>query len=184
MEGVPVNTRCQCFEYISLILADHNSNRVVSLFSFSTIIVSLLSILPPSQSSWLQKGRLLEYALKGSCTVRWYPFCVLWLVPMLEKPNYWLFPGLGLYSGVFAMYLHWTSENSTGRTPTIFYALCVLYILSTVTVVGDLLQNIFLNVSTNNSIILPVRISFFNQLFRHLTHWQRDQGLSLRMFKP
>ena len=50
------------------------------------------------------------------------------------------------------MYLHWTSENSTGRTrPTIFYALCVLYVLSTVSFGSDLLDNVFTNVSTNNS---------------------------------
>ena len=73
---------------------------------------------------------------------------------MLENPIihiYWLFPGLGIYTGIFVMYLHSTSENSTGRTrPTIFYALCVLYVLSAVTVVGDLVGDIFTYVSTNN----------------------------------
>ena len=130
------------------------------------------------------EGAFVGVCLEGFLYGKMIPVLCALTCTHAREPNYWLFPGLGLYSGVFAMYLHWTSENSTGRTPTIFYALCVLYILSTVTVVGDLLQNIFLNVSTNNSIILPVRISFFNQLFRHLTHWQRDQGLSLRMFKP
>ena len=50
-----------------------------------------------------------------------------------------LFPGLGLYSGIFIIYLQWRSKDS--RTATIiFYALCLLYILSTVTVVGDLID--------------------------------------------
>ena len=50
------------------------------------------------------------------------------------------------------MYLHWTSENSTGRTPIIFYALWVLYILSATTVVCDLVGGLFSYfVSTNNS---------------------------------
>ena len=50
-----------------------------------------------------------------------------------------LFPGLGIYSGIFAMYLLCRSKES--RTTTIIlYALCLLYFLSTATVVGDLLD--------------------------------------------
>ena len=49
-----------------------------------------------------------------------------------------LFPDLGVYSGIFVMYLHCSLNES--RTATIlFYALCLLYVLSTATVVIDLL---------------------------------------------
>ena len=63
---------------------------------------------------------------------------------------------LGLYSGIFVMYLQCPSEsNKSGTTTILFYALCLLYVLSTVTFVGDLLSFILelsLEVSTNNSI--------------------------------
>ena len=52
-----------------------------------------------------------------------------------------LFPNLGLYSGIFAIYLQHTLAQNTGKSRTasiIFYALCVLYVLSTVNVVLDL----------------------------------------------
>ena len=49
------------------------------------------------------------------------------------------------------MYLHWTSENSTGRTPIIYYALWVLYVLSAATVVGDFVDDLFGYVSIKNS---------------------------------
>ena len=56
-----------------------------------------------------------------------------------------------MYSGIFAMYLHWTSENSTGRKQTIFYALWVLYVLSTVSFVSDFVGDLSINVSNNDS---------------------------------
>ena len=70
-----------------------------------------------------------------------------------------LFPGLlGLYSGIFAIYLKCQSKKS--RKPTIvFYALCLLYILSTFTVVFDLVA-ITLQLEVSN--ILSVKLSFFN----------------------
>jgi hypothetical protein len=62
-----------------------------------------------------------------------------------------LFPGLGLYSGIFAMYLQCPPNKSTGKTASIFfYALCLLYVLSTATVVVDLVTNILREVSNNS----------------------------------
>ena len=49
-----------------------------------------------------------------------------------------LFFGLGIYSGIFAIYLQCPSKESRMAT-TVFYALCLLYILSTAAVIGDLL---------------------------------------------
>jgi uncharacterized membrane protein len=50
------------------------------------------------------------------------------------------------------MYLQRPPNNSTGRTATIIrYALCLLYVLSTVTVVVDLLS-VILTLVSNNSI--------------------------------
>ena len=59
-----------------------------------------------------------------------------------------LFPGLGIYSGIFILYLQCRSPES--RTANIvFYALWVLFILSTANVVMDLLENT-LGVSNNS----------------------------------
>jgi hypothetical protein len=72
-----------------------------------------------------------------------------------------LFPGPGLYSGIFVMYLQCPSKKS--RTAfTLFYALCLLYVLCTASMVTDLLV-LILNVS-NNSICEE----FFYQLCRRV----------------
>jgi hypothetical protein len=60
-----------------------------------------------------------------------------------------LLPGLGLYSGIFALYLQRTRNES--RTATVlFYALCLLYVLSTVNIVVDFLVIILQQVSNNS----------------------------------
>ena len=65
-----------------------------------------------------------------------YPFCSL---PCTLAKEVQLFPGLGIYSGIFVMYLQCQSDRSTGRTATnVFYAICLLYILSTVSFISDL----------------------------------------------
>ena len=79
-----------------------------------------------------------------------------------------LLPGLGIYSGIFVLYLQCRLPES--RTANmVFYALCVLYILSTANVVVDLLY-FTLGVSNNsiskNIIFLSVMqlYLFFNTL--------------------
>jgi hypothetical protein len=64
-----------------------------------------------------------------------------------------LLPGLGLYSGIFAMYLQCPQNKSGDKTTSIiFYALCLLYVSSTVTVVLDISINIIpaVEVSSNS----------------------------------
>ena len=69
------------------------------------------------------------------------------------------FPGLGLYSGIFAMYLYYSSESNKSRTTTIlFYALCLLYVLSTVTVVSDLVSLIL---QVSNIPICTKNVNFY-----------------------
>ena len=61
-----------------------------------------------------------------------------------------LFPGLGLYSGLLAIYFQHRSNQSTGATPTIvFYAISLLYVLSTANFVSDLVA-LILEVSDNS----------------------------------
>ena len=63
-----------------------------------------------------------------------------------------LFPGPGIYFGIFAIYLQCVlskdSDSESRTTTLIFYALCLLYVLSTATIVCDLLAFI-IEVSNN-----------------------------------
>ena len=84
-----------------------------------------------------------------------------------------LFPGLGIYSGILAIYLHYalTRRKESRTTTIVFYALCLLYILSTATVVCDLLvyivevsnkstskNNFFLSLMQMRISTLPVQL--------------------------
>ena len=72
------------------------------------------------------------------------------------------FPGLGLYSGIFALYLQSPSKES--RTATIvFYVLCLLYGLSILTLFCDLLIGILESYTavSNNSICNLKNIVFY-----------------------
>ena len=54
-----------------------------------------------------------------------------------------LFPVLGVYSGIFAIYLQWTSDESRTLTANVvFYAICLLYVFCAATVVGDFISYI------------------------------------------
>ena len=70
------------------------------------------------------------------------------------------FSGLGIYSGIFAIYylqcqVSKLSKDSESRTTTaVFYALCLLYILSTVTIASDLL--IYIIAVSNNYICMNI----------------------------
>jgi hypothetical protein len=64
-----------------------------------------------------------------------------------------LLPGLGLYSGIFAVYLQLERPPNKSRAATILlYALCLLYVLSTVNVAVDLVSYILGEEVSNNSI--------------------------------
>ena len=104
-----------------------------------------------------------------------------------------LFSGLGLYSGIFALYLQCASK--TPRTATIaFCALCLLYILSTVTYVADLVKFILeeLLLVSNHSSSICKNIIFYYQLcsstsVHHHFNFKLSHGyryFALRLFKP
>ena len=77
-----------------------------------------------------------------------YPFCCL---PCILAKEVQFFPYLGIYTGILAIYFQCQSNKSTGRTTTIvFYAICLLYVLSTVNVVSALVALIL--VVSNDSI--------------------------------
>ena len=97
-----------------------------------------------------------EWFLFGKITVL---SCTL-TCTLLKKSNY--SPGLGIYSGIFILYLQCRSPES--RTANIiFYALCLVYILSTANVIADLL-NYTLGVS-NSSISKNITFLSVMQLY-------------------
>ena len=110
----------------------------------STVITSALQVLQPSSWRLRKKNSSLRYLLKGSYMVRYSFYCASTCT--LAKAVQLLY-GIGLYCGIFAMYLQFQSEKS--RTSTIiFYAVCLLYLLSTLSFVSDLLA-LILEVSDN-----------------------------------
>ena len=79
----------------------------------------------------------LEWFLYGKISVPWALTCTVTLAKEVQ-----LFPCPGLYSGIFAIYLQCPKKDS--RTAMIvFNVLCLLYLLSTATVVCDLLYITF-----------------------------------------
>ena len=70
-----------------------------------------------------------------------YPSCTL-------AKEVQLFLGLGLYSGIFVMYFQCQSKSTGGNTTIVSYAVCLLYVLSTVDFVSDFVA-ITLEVSNN-----------------------------------
>jgi hypothetical protein len=84
-----------------------------------------------------------------------------------------LFPRSGLYSGIFAIYLQCQSNNPTGRTAIILYALCFLYVLSAVNFVADfvyLTPNVSNNSICKNIIFLTAVQSYVVYRFYYY-HW-------------
>ena len=75
---------------------------------------------------------------------------VLYAFKLSLAKEFQLFPrGLGLYSGIFVLYLQHPPDRSSRRPIIVFYVLCLLYVLSTATVVIDLLS-LILGVSNNS----------------------------------
>ena len=89
-------------------------------------------------------------------------FCSL---PCTFAKEVHLMPSLGLYSRILAIYFQCQSKESTGRMGTIvFYAICLLYILSTLSFVSDFVALIL---EVSNSHICSKNIIFY-QLCRHI----------------
>ena len=96
----------------------------------------------------LQEALYIAICIEGFCFGN-LKICVLTCTLANEVP------GLGFYSGIFAIYLQCPSIKSRTTIIVLYYALCLLYVLSTVTFVSDLVS-VILHVS-NYSIL---RISF------------------------
>ena len=116
----------------------------ISLGLSSTIITSPLSPTIVFMIS-AQEASFIAICLEGFFYGKISVLCALTCTLAKDAQ---IFLGLGLYSGIFAMYLQCPSRKS--RTAIIlFYALCLLYVLSTATAVCDLV-NIILEVSNNS----------------------------------
>ena len=100
----------------------------------------------------------IEWFLYGKISI----LCVLTCTLFKEVQS---FPGLGIYSGIFAVYLQ-RPQNKSGTASIIFYALCVLYVLSTVSALLDLVAGM-IEIVSNNSICK--NIIFKNSVVQILT---------------
>ena len=86
----------------------------------------------------------LPWTLSGRVLL-WYDICQPMMPKLLKLFIIYLIPNptiiLGLYSGIFAIYLvHHGSRQSTDKGKNIiFYALCVLYALTAATIMVDVL---------------------------------------------
>ena len=147
----------------SVVSSSKYSELVIRVFSRLDDLYSNTSLFSPSSTQALlfwSSGTFLmiidqnDFFLMGSSMVS-YLFCSL---PCTLAKEVELFPGLGLYSGILAMYFQCQLNKSTERKTTIVsYAVCLLYVMSTVNFVSDLFA-LILEVS-NNSICS--RLSFF-----------------------
>ena len=86
-----------------------------------------------------------------------YQFYVLYLVPLLlVAKEVQLFPDVGLYSGIFAIFLQFPLTKS--RTANVvFYVLCLLYVLSAAPFICDSLR---IGVSDNSTCENIIFISY------------------------
>ena len=109
----------------------------------SSIIASPFPILALSSCFLYSIPRWLGIILKGSSSVR-NSLYVVYLVVQL-------FLDLGIYSGIFVIYLQCPSRESR-TAKTVFYLLSLLYVLSMATFVADILAFIFKLIVSNNSI--------------------------------
>jgi hypothetical protein len=105
-----------------------------------------------TQGDWIFIDLCLEGFFFGKLSVLCALTCTL-----ANEVQFFL--GIGIYSGIFALYLQCPLKES--RTAIIvFYVLCLLYVLSMATVVMDLLATIIevSNNSIRNIIIILMRI--------------------------
>ena len=139
-----LRTRCRCdggIHCCSIFSTSrkYSVNRVfsgASLNLISTIVTSLLPVLAPSSCQCLLLHKFwsaLPCVLNGSSSVTYlfYPCCYL----LKKSPII-----IGVYSGIFAIYLQCPSNESRTRTANIvYYIICLLYVFCAATVVCNLL---------------------------------------------
>ena len=104
----------------------------------------------------------IAMCLEGFLFGKLFVLCALALPLILVAKEVQLFPNIGVYSGIFALYFQFPSIESRPRTSNfVFYILCLLYVLCAATAACDLLANIF---SVSNNLICKVII--YHQLCR------------------
>ena len=85
----------------------------------------------------------LGYILKASSSVRDFTRILAYQVKLFHRD------GLGIYTGIFVLYLNYAWKKS--RAAVILYALCLLYVLSAITLAADVTRLVY-SVSNDTSI--------------------------------
>ena len=94
---------------------------------------------------------IVDSAIIGSCLEGFFYgniFILLCALSCTLAKEVQIFPGLGLYSGIFTIYLQCHLKESRKAT-LVFHVLCFLYVLSCAAIVCDLLT-VILQVSNNS----------------------------------
>jgi hypothetical protein len=123
-----------------------------------------------TQDDWNLIDSYLEGFFFGKISVLCALTCTL-----ANKVQFFL--GIGIYSGIFALYLQCPLKESRPAI-IVFYVLCLLYVLSMASVVSDLLASI-LEVSNNSIckiIIMLMRIGALSPQFQNVS-----QSMSYRV---
>ena len=131
----------------------YSNTYLLPLSSTITCPMASIFIDPDNDASFI--GICLEGFLYGKISIHMLKFDT---VPCQ-------IPILGLYSGIFAMYLKFQS-NKFRKATIVFYALCLLYVLSTATICSDLgimMLQLLKETEVSNHSISKV-IIFYNQL--------------------
>ena len=161
-----LGSTCCCLCYPQW-LADHSS-AFPPLFHTCSGTVFMITV----QEADYIAVVCLEGFLYGKISVLCALNCILQVANKVQ-----LFPGLGLYSGIFALYLQCLSKTSRMAT-IVFYALCLLYFLSTATIVGDFVA--FILEVSNNSICR--NFIFYHLCSRKSGHYRFNVKLTLSRF--
>jgi hypothetical protein len=108
-------------------------------------------MLTEAASEWYTYARCLEGFFFGKISVP----CQCALTTLAKKVQSFL--GLGIYSGIFAVYLQCPLKVS-GTSIFVFYVLCLLYVLSMASIASDLLGSILVVVKVSNNSICKIII--------------------------
>ena len=147
-------------------LADHST-----LFYFSSNSCTMIAASPlqaPGSSTGTvsmitaQESSYIAVCLEGFLYGKISILCALTCTPQVANKV-----RSGLYSGIFALYLQCPSRTSRMAT-IVFYALCLLYILSTATIVSDLVA-LIIEVSNNSICVNVIFLSAAQSYIRTLS---------------
>ena len=144
--------------------ADHRHYFNTSVFPGPLLYYNRFSSSSPATVFMISA---FDSAIVGICLEGLFYGKISVLCPYTLAKEVQLFPGLGLYSGIFAIYLRLQRPMDKSRTAIIlFYIVCLLYFLSIATITSDVVTFVLEVSNTGNSIYKD--FIFYYMLCRHV----------------